>query len=119
MLVLIEFPIFDAVRVAGFLADTATVHALRHSLGLNGAGAVAYGVAATVTWMALAFRGKGREGQPTANGHAFRFVLNRGTYAALVTFVPACAAEPVWAVAAGAIAGMFLNISLSRSLVFH
>ena len=79
MLVLIEFPIFDAVRVAGFLADTATVHALRHSLGLNGAGAVAYGVAATVTWMALAFRGKGREGQPTANGHAFRWSIWRAS----------------------------------------
>jgi hypothetical protein len=46
-------------------------------------------------------------------------VLNRGTYAVLVTIVPACAAEPVWTVAADAIAGMFLNCSLSRSLVFR
>ena len=65
------------------------------------------------------------EGQPTASELAFcwvnlaGFVLNRGTYAVLVTIVPACAAEPVWTVAAGAIAGMFLNFSLSRSLVFH
>ena len=66
---------FGTVGVAGFLADTATVYALRHSIGLYGAGAVAYGVAATVTWMALAFRGKGREGQPTANGHAFRWSI--------------------------------------------
>ena len=41
------------------------------------------------------------------------------TCAVLVTFVPACAAEPVWAVAAGAIAEMSLNFSLSRSLVFR
>ena len=47
------------------------------------------------------------------------FVLNRGTYAALVTFVPLCAAEPVFAVAAGAVAGMFLNFSLARSVVFR
>jgi putative flippase GtrA len=46
-------------------------------------------------------------------------VLNRGTYAVLVTFVPLCAAEPVWAVAAGAVAGMFLNFSLSRAMVFR
>ena len=40
-------------------------------------------------------------------------MLNRGTYAVSGDFVPICAAEPVWAVAAGAIAGMFLNFSLS------
>jgi putative flippase GtrA len=101
---------FGTVGVAGFLADTATVYALRHSIGLYGAGTVAYWVAATVTWILnrlWTFRGKGR-------GPAHRqwarfllvnlagFMLNRGTYAVLVTFVPACAAEPVWAVAAGA-----------------
>ena len=41
------------------------------------------------------------------------FVLNRGTYALLVTFVPLCAEQPVFAVAAGAIVGMFLNFGLA------
>jgi putative flippase GtrA len=47
------------------------------------------------------------------------FVLNRGTYSVLVTFVPACAAQPVFAIGAGAIAGLFVNFNLSRRLVFR
>jgi hypothetical protein len=47
------------------------------------------------------------------------FTLNRGTYALLVTFVALCADQPVYAVAAGAIAGMFLNFGLSRTMVFR
>lgn len=123
----VQFLMFGCVGTVGFLADTATVYALRYSLGLYGAGAVAYGSGATVTWLLnrlWTFRGKG-------SGPAHRqwarfllvntggFVLNRGTYAALVTFVPVCAAEPVLAVAAGALAGMFLNFSLSRAMVFR
>jgi putative flippase GtrA len=127
ILALVQFMMFGTVGIVGFLADTATVYALRYSLGLYGAGAVAYGVAATTTWILnrlWTFRGKG-------TGPAHRqwarfllvnlggFALNRGAYAALVTFVPLCAAEPVFAVGAGAIAGMFLNFSLSRTMVFH
>ena len=124
---LVQFLMFGSVGTVGFLADTATVYTLRYSLGLYGAGAVAYGVGASVTWILnrlWTFRGKG-------TGPAHRqwarfllvnlggFVLNRGTYAALVTFVPLCAAEPVLAVAAGAVAGMFLNFTLSRAMVFR
>jgi putative flippase GtrA len=47
------------------------------------------------------------------------FVLNRGTYAILVTFVAAAAAQPVIATASGSVAGMFVNFSLSRRLVFR
>jgi putative flippase GtrA len=46
------------------------------------------------------------------------FVLNRGTYALLVTFVAAAATQPVIATAAGSIAGMFVNFTLSRRVVF-
>jgi putative flippase GtrA len=127
IITLVEFLKFGTVGVVGFLADTATVYALRHSLGLYGAGAVAYGVAASVNWILnrlWTFRGKG-SGPAHQQWARFLlvnlagFVLNRGTYAALVTFVPLCAAEPVWAVAAGAIAGMFLNFSFSRTMVFR
>ncbi len=124
---LVQFLMFGSVGTVGFLADTATVYALRYSLGLYGAGAVAYGVAASVTWILnrlWTFRGKG-SGPAHHQWARFLlvnlggFVLNRGAYAALVTFVPLCAAEPVLAVGAGAIAGMFLNFSLSRTMVFH
>ena len=124
---LVQFSMFGTVGFVGFLADTATVYSFRYSLGLYGAGAVAYLVAATVTWLLnrlWTFRGSG--GGPAHRQWArflavnlIGFVLNRGTYAILVTFVPLCAAEPVYAVGAGAIAGMFLNFSLSRTMVFR
>jgi putative flippase GtrA len=124
---LVQFLMFGTVGTIGFLADTATVYALRYSLGLYGAGAIAYGVAASVTWLfnrLWTFRGQGsgRAHQQWARFLVVNlggFILNRGAYAALVTFVPLCAAEPVYAVGAGAIVGMFLNFSLSRTMVFR
>src|SRR4051812_22869848 len=105
IITLAECLMFGSVGTVGFLADTATVYALRHSLGLYGAGAVAYGIAASVTWIlnrVWTFRGKGI-GPAHYQWAKFLlvnlagFVLNRGAYAALVTFVPLCAAEPVFA----------------------
>jgi hypothetical protein len=46
-------------------------------------------------------------------------VFNRGTYAMLVTVVPFCAAQPVFAVAGGAVAGVMVNFTLSRQVVFR
>lgn len=125
--VLSQFMMFGVVGGIGFLADTATVYSLRYSLGLYGAGAAAYVVAATVTWLlnrVWTFRGQGT-GPVHQQWARFLlvnlggFVLNRGTYAILVTFVPLCAAQPVYAVGAGAIVGMFLNFRLSRAIVFR
>jgi putative flippase GtrA len=124
---LVQFLMFGTVGVVGFLFDTATVYSLRRSLGLYGAGAVAYLVAATVTWLlnrVWTFRGLG-DGPVHQQWARFLgvnlggFVLNRGAYALLVTFVALCAEQPVYAVAAGALVGMFLNFSLSRAIVFR
>jgi putative flippase GtrA len=125
--VLVQFLMFGSVGVAGFVVDTATVYALRHSLGLYGAGLAAYFVAASVTWILnrlWTFRGQGsgpvhRQWARFLAVNTSGFVLNRGTYALLVTFVPLCAAQPVYAVAAGAVAGMFVNFGLSRRVVFR
>jgi putative flippase GtrA len=118
---------FAVVGSIGFLFDTATVYALRSPLGLYGAGAVAYLVAASINWLLnrlWTFRGR-------SSGPAHRqwarfllanlggFVLNRGTYAALIAFFPFAAAVPVLAVAAGAIAGLAANFLSSRRFVFH
>jgi putative flippase GtrA len=84
-------------------------------------------VAATVTWLlnrVWTFRGLG-DGPVHQQWARFLgvnlggFVLNRGAYALLVTFVALCAEQPVYAVAAGALVGMFLNFSLSRAIVFR
>ncbi|MGH7041354.1 MAG: GtrA family protein [Acetobacteraceae bacterium] len=121
-----QFLRFGTVGTIGFMIDTATVYGLRGTLGLYGAGMVSYLVAASANWAlnrAWTFRGQG-------SGPAHRqwarflgvcltgFVLNRGTYAALVTWVALCAAQPVFAVAAGSVAGMFVNFALSRRVVF-
>lgn len=118
---------FGTVGTLGWLADTATVYSLRHWLGLYGAGAAAYLVGASVTWLfnrIWTFRGLGRapmhrQWARFLTVNLVGFTLNRGTYAVLVTFVPLCAQQPVFATAAGAIAGMFMNFGLSRTVVFR
>jgi putative flippase GtrA len=123
----VQFLMFGTVGTLGFLVDTATVYALRRSLGLYGAGMTAYVVAATVTWIlnrVWTFRGLGsgpvhRQWARFLVVNLGGFVLNRGTYALLVTFVALCAQQPVFATAAGAIAGMFVNFTLNRTMVFR
>jgi putative flippase GtrA len=127
MPVLAQFLRFGVVGLTGLVVDTAIVYALRGSVGLYVAGLIAYLVVATENWIlnrVWTFRGRG-------SGPAHRqwvlflitnlagFVLNRGTYALLVTFVPLAAEQPVIATSAGAAAGMLVNFTLSRRLVFR
>jgi len=118
---------FGVVGVFGFVVDTAVVYALRAPLGLYVAGLVSYLVAATANWLAnRLWTFRGRSSLPIVEEWArylvanlSGFVLNRGTYAILVTVVPICATQPVLAVAAGSIAGMGINFVLSRTVVFR
>ena len=123
---LAQFMQFGTVGLIGLAIDTAIVYGLRGRLGLYGAGLVSYLVAATATWLCnrvWTFRGQG--GGPVHHQWArflvanfFGFVLNRGTYALVILFIPLAVRQPVLATAAGAIAGMFLNFNLSRTMVF-
>jgi putative flippase GtrA len=122
-----QFLRFGTVGASGFVVDTACVYATRGWLGLYGAGVLAYLLAATSNWAlnrAWTFRER--------RAHAAHvqwllflavnlagFVLNRGTYAVLVTFSPLCADNPVLAVAAGTAAGMLVNFQLSRRIAFR
>jgi putative flippase GtrA len=122
-----QFVRFGLVGVIGLIIDTTTVYGLRHTLGLYGAGVVAYVLAASGNWLLnrlWTFRGQGsapvhRQWAMFMVTNLAGFVLNRGTYAVLVTFVAAAADQPVIATAAGAVAGLFVNFSLSRRLVFR
>jgi putative flippase GtrA len=124
---LVQFAQFGTVGLAGLVVDTATVYGLRGALGLYGAGLAAYATGATTTWLLnrlWTFRGQGggpahRQWARFVAANAGGFVLNRGTYAILVTWVAAAARQPVIATSAGAVAGMFLNFHLSRRLVFR
>ena len=125
--VLVEFAMFGTVGCCGFVVDTAVVYGLRGRLGLYGAGLASYVIAATVTWglnRTWTFRGRGsgpahHQWGRFLGANTLGFTLNRGTYALLVTFVPLCAAEPVFATFAGAVAGMLVNFNMSRALVFR
>ncbi len=124
---IVQFFRFGTVGTSGFLIDTAIVYALAGRLGLYGAGMVSYLVAASWAWAlnrSWTFRGRGRglahhQWAKYLVMNLSGFVLNRGTYAALVTVVPLCARQPVFAVAGGAIAGMMVNFMLSRQVVFR
>lgn len=120
---------FSIVGVIGFLVDTAALYV---AIGLLGAGlyggrVISYLAAATVTW-ALNRRFT-FEAQRSANRVAEwgRFLaanavggsVNYATYALLVMFCPFVATNPVLGVAAGSIAGLIINFSLSRYLVFR
>ena len=122
-----QFLRFGIVGAFGFLIDTAIVYSLRRGLGIYGSGVVAYIAVATINWAfnrVWTFRGYGsgaihRQWAMFMITNLAGFVLNRGTYALLVTFVPLAYAQPVIAVAAGAIAGLFVNFGLSRTVVFR
>jgi len=124
---LAQFVMFGIVGVAGLVVDTATVYGLRFWLGLYGAGLAAYGTGATTTWwLNRHWTFRGRDQVPAHRQWALfmaantaGFVLNRGTYFALVTYSAACADQPVLATSAGALAGMFVNFGLSRAVVFR
>jgi putative flippase GtrA len=129
LIMAIQFVRFLIVGVSGLVVDTVTVYSLRHALGLYGAGMVAYVTAASSNWLLnriWTFRGHGT-GAGAAHLQWARFMvtnllgfaLNRGTYAALVTFLPIAAEQPIIAIVAGSIAGVFVNFNLSRRLVFR
>ncbi len=121
-----QFLRFGVVGTFGFLVDTATVYGLRAWLGLYGAGAAAYLTAASANWVlnrAWTFRGQGslpahRQWARFLAVNLIGFAFNRGTYFALVTWSALCAREPVFAVAAGGIAGLGLNFHFSRTVAF-
>ena len=125
---LAQFMQFGVVGTIGFVVDTAVVYALRAPAGLYGAGIAAYAVAVTTTWWInriWTFRGivnigsMRRQWAQYAIANIPGLLLNLGTYFALVAASVLCAAYPVLAVAAGAVAGMFANFTLARVLVFR
>jgi putative flippase GtrA len=122
-----QFLKFGTVGTFGFLADTAVVYALRGWIGLYAAGMVSYLLVASANWAlnrVWTFRGRGsgpahRQWARFLVANLLGLVLNRGTYVVLIATIPLCAAEPVFAVAAGSLAGMLVNFTLSRQMVFR
>jgi putative flippase GtrA len=121
-----QFLRFGAVGGIGFVVDTSVVYGLRSTIGIYGAGAVAYLAAATLNWAlnrAWTFRGPHRlamhrQWAMFLATNMVGFVVNRGIFAALVTWSTFCNENPVVAIAAGVAAGMFINFAAARQVVF-
>jgi putative flippase GtrA len=121
-----QFLKFGVVGTIGFIVDVATVYALRGLMGVYAAGFAGSAVSSSITWPLNrhwtfdSAHGPIRRQLPlylTAN--LIALALNRSVFVALVAFVPLCHRQPVFAVAAGAIAGMLVNFCLNRSVVFR
>jgi putative flippase GtrA len=126
----VEFMRFAAVGTAAFVVDTTVLYlALWAGLGLYSGRVVSYLIAATFTWYGnrrITFATRAR-GVPAATAEWGRFLLanlvggavNYATYAALVSQFGLVRAHPVLGVAAGAIAGLSVNFTLSKRVVFR
>jgi putative flippase GtrA len=122
-----QFIQFGMVGVVGFCADTTTVYTLSPWIGPYAAGALAYLVAASVVWLLnrtwtyrhLSHAAMHRQWAKFLLANTVGFSLNRGTYFALLATSPFCRSVLIVPVAAGAVAGMFVNFTLSRRLVFR
>jgi putative flippase GtrA len=123
-----QFLRFGVVGTAGFLVDTAVLYAmLALGLGPYGGRVVSYLAAASATFAlnrAWTFRAAARA--PVARQwsafvllNLLGFAVNYGTYAVLLAGSATVAAYPVLGVAAGSIAGMFINFAVSRRFVFR
>ena len=124
-----QFLSFSAVGTVGFVVDTATLYFALSQLGagLYGGRVMSYLVAATSTW-ALNRRFTFHQ-QRSANrlgewgrflgANAFGGLVNYGVYALLVTASETAAAHPVIGVAAGSVAGLLVNFTASRYVVFR
>ena len=123
-----QFLRFGVVGTVGFLVDSAVLLGMMAlGLGPYGGRVVSYLVAASTTFAlnrAWTFRSTARDAPVAAQWGRFvalnmvGFAANYGTYAALIATMPLVAAYPVLGVAAGSVAGMFINFGLSRRYVF-
>ncbi len=127
----IEFARFAAIGAVAFVVDTVVLYAgLAGGLGLYGGRLLSYFVAATFTWYVnrrITFVATRAHGATAVIAEWMRFLaanlaggsINYALYASLVSAFQLARAYPVLGVAAGAIAGLGVNFTLSKFIVFR
>jgi len=123
-----QFLRFSLVGVAGLLVDTAALYAaLALGAGLYSGRVVSYIAAATATWAlnrrftfesAANDSGKLMQWAKFLAANSVGGLVNYSLYAILVATSTTVAAMPFLGVGAGSIAGLAVNFTLSRKLVF-
>jgi putative flippase GtrA len=112
--------------MAGFLANAAIVETLKHVVSPLTAQLFAFPAAVTATWwLNRRYTFASRQAPSLhewnryllANGPGW--VVNNSVFLALTFQVPLTWRHPAVAVAAGSVASMFVNFSLSRTFVFR
>lgn len=127
LVLLRQFLKFGAIGMFGFVADSTIVTIADAFVGPYVAGLISYAIVVSINWQLnriWTFRDHAHDAPHRQWARFFAanvvgFVLNRGTYFALVATVPACRDNLVLPVAAGALAGMFMNFHLTRTVVFR
>jgi putative flippase GtrA len=124
-----QFALFCVAGALGFAVDAAVVQALVRGLGLDpyASRVLSFLCAMTATWV---FNRRYTFAHAVGESllhewlrYAFAmlggFVVNYGTYALLVWRFPLVREWPVLGVAAGSVAGLFVNYASSRFWVFR
>jgi putative flippase GtrA len=122
-----QFLQFATIGAAGFVWDTCIVYATAPFVGPYFAGIISFVIVGSINWCANRFWTYRHLNHDAMHlqlmrflvANAVGFVLNRGTYMALIYTQPLFRAHLVLAIAAGAGAGMFVNFFLSRKMVFR
>lgn len=126
-----RFLLFLCVGSAGFVVNAAALWVALHAFRLNAyaAGLCSFLVAVTFTWWGnrtFTFRERAARERNSIVAEWARFVaangvgfaINYAVYAAMISFAPPPANNPFLALAAGTVAGLLLNFTLSSRLVF-
>lgn len=127
-----QFLRFALVGGAGFLVNEAMLALAIHLLGLDpySAQIVAFLVTVTFTWWGnrkLTFHAEAasrlrlmvREWVAFVTANTFGFLVNYAVYAGLVGLAPPPLSSPYLALAAGTLAGLVFNFTLSKRVVFR
>ncbi|MBU2804312.1 GtrA family protein [Acidithiobacillus ferridurans] len=119
---------FALTGIAGFVVDASIVWLLtQFRINAIIAQGIAFSVAVTVTWWLnrkYTFPNRAdhrllREWLRYVSANSFGAIVNNGIYVVLILTLSLMAHYPVLAVAAGSLAGLILNFTASRALVFR
>jgi putative flippase GtrA len=122
-----DFVRFGMVGTVGLCCDTTTVYTLRPFIGLYGAGAAGFMVAASMNWLLnRLWTFKRQEHEPAriqwpkfVAANLIGFTLNRGTFFILISLSTLCADKPFVAIFVGTMVGLALNYFLSKRFIFR